>query len=407
MNIKLLLSSTFIATTLSVSAQDANKTFAITGDGNHDFLWMNIRQVDIGSGKVVQSLYQRDKTAFVMAEADSKSAMPAYRTPTETMVAAAAYDKNQNKLFFTPMRVGELRWLDLNAKGDQQKYYSVTSNLLNTQEALGDEANQFSRMVIAADGNGYALNNDASRLVKFTTGKKVTITDLGPVVDDESNKTISVKNKCTSWGGDMIADAYNKLYIISANHYVFVLDVDTRVAKQIGYITGLPVNFSTNGAAVDKDGNVVVASANTFAGYYKFSLKDFVATPIEGSDMVYNASDLANGNLLYQKEADAARTFADFKPVVPVLTNEAHIYPNPVTNNEFQISFDGQQAGKYNVAITDLSGKPVMNSVVNLGTSKTQVETITLNRAFAKGMYMVKVTDAAGKFIFTERIVVQ
>ena len=407
MNIKLLLSTSFIAATLAVSAQDANKTFAITGDGNHDFMWMNIRQVDIGSGKVVQSIYQRNKTAFVMAEADSKSAMPAYRTPTETMVAAAAYDKNQNKLFFTPMRVGELRWLDLNAKGDAQKYYSVTSSLLNTQEALGDEANQFSRMVIAADGNGYALNNDASRLIKFTTGKKVTITDLGPVVDDESNKTISVKNKCTSWGGDMIADAYNKLYIISANHYVFVLDLNTRVAKQIGYITGLPAAFSTNGAAVDKDGNVVVASANTFAGYYKFSLKDFVATPIEGSDMVYNASDLANGNLLYQKEVDAARTFADFKPVVPVLTNEAHIFPNPVTNNEFKIYFEGQQAGKYNVAITDLSGKPVMNSIINVGSSKSQVETITLNRSFAKGMYMVKVTDANNKFIFTERIVVQ
>ncbi len=407
MNIKLLLSTTFIATTLAVSAQDANKTFAITGDGNHDFLWMNIRQVDIGTGKTVQDVYVRDKSAFSLADADSKAQLASYRRPTETMVAAAAYDKNQNKLFFTPMRVGELRWLDLNAKGDQQKYYSVTSNLLNTQEALGDEANQFSRMVIAADGNGYALNNDASRLVKFTTGKKVTITDLGPVVDDESNKSISIKNKCTSWGGDMIADAYNKLYIISANHYVFVLDVETRVAKQIGYITGLPANFSTNGAAVDKDGDVVVASANTFAGYYKFSMKDFVAKPIDGSDMVYNASDLANGNLLYQKEADAARTFADFKPVVPVLTNEAHIYPNPVTNSEFKIYFEGQQAGKYNVVITDLSGKPVMNNVVNVGTSKTQVETITLSRSFAKGMYMVKVTDANNKFIFTERIVVQ
>ena len=407
MNIKLLLSTTFIAATLSASAQDANKTFAITGDGNHDFMWMNIRQVDITTGKIVQDVYQRDKSAFVMADADSKTQMAANRRPTETMVAAAAYDKNQNKLFFTPMRVGELRWLDLNAKGDAQKYYSVTSTLLNTNEALNDEANQFSRMVIAADGNGYALNNDCSRLIKFTTGKKVTITDLGSIVDDESNKTISVKNKCTSWGGDMIADAYNKLYIISANHYVFVLDLETRVAKQIGYITGLPAAFSTNGAAVDKDGNVVVASANTFAGYYKFSLKDFVAAPVEGSDMVYNASDLANGNLLYQKEVDAARTFADFKPVVPVLTNEAHIFPNPVTNNEFKIYFEGQQAGKYNVAITDLSGKPVMNRVVNVGTAKSQVETISLNRAFAKGMYMVKVTDANNKFIFTERIVVQ
>jgi TFIIF-interacting CTD phosphatase-like protein len=92
--------------------------------------------------------------------------------------------------------------------------------------------------------------------------------------------------------------------------------------------------------------------------------------------------------------------------LVPVLTNEAHIYPNPVTNSEFKIYFEGQQAGKYNVAITDLSGKPVMNSIVNV-TAKAQVETISLKRSFAKGMYMVKVTDASNKFIFTERIVVQ
>jgi Secretion system C-terminal sorting domain len=406
MNIRILLSTTFIAASFTVSAQDANKTFAITGDGNRDFMWMNIRQVDITSGKIVKDVYQRDKTAFVMMDADSKSQTLVQSRPTETMVAAAAYDRNQNKLFFTPMRVGELRWLDLNAKGDAQKYYTVTSSLLNTNKALNDEANHFTRMVIAADGNGYALTNDGSRLVKFTTGKKVTITDLGAVIDDESNKTVSIQNKCTSWGGDMIADAYNKLYIISANHYVFSLDVETRVAKQIGYITGLPANYSTNGAAVDKDGNIVVASANTFAGYYKFSIADFKATLIEGSDLIYNASDLANGNLLYQKEADAARTFADFKPVVPVLTNEAHIFPNPVTTSEFNIYFEDQAAGRYNVTITDLSGKPLMNRSVTVN-AKTQVVTVPLNRNFAKGMYMVKVTDASNKFIFTERIVVQ
>ena len=322
------------------------------------------------------------------------------------LVAAAAYDKNQHKLFYTPMRIGELRWLDLNTNGNTQKYYTVTATLLNNNEALNDEANHFTRMVIAADGNGYALTNDASRLVKFTTGKKVTITDLGSVIDDKANKNISIRNKCTSWGGDMIADAYNNLYIISANHYVFVLDLKTRKAKQIGYISGLPANYSTNGAAVDDDGNVVVCSANTFAGYYKFSVKDFTATKIEGSDMVYNASDLANGNLLYQKEADAARTFADFKPIVPVITNEAHIYPNPVTNHEFKIYFDGQLPGKYNVSITDLSGKAISNRAITVN-SKTQIEPVPLSRNISKGVYMVKVTDANNKFIFTERIVVQ
>ncbi len=406
MNIKFLLTTSFIAATLVSTAQDASKTFAITGDGNQDFMWMNIRQVDITTGKTVKDIYQREKTAFVMMDADTKTQSMAHRRPTETMVAAAAYDKYQNKLFFTPMRIGELRWLDLNAKGDAQRYYTVTSTLLNTYSSFTDEANNFTRMVIAADGNGYALTNDASRLIKFTTGKKVTITDLGAVIDDEANKSVSIKNKCTSWGGDMIADAYNKLYIISANRYVFSLDIDTRVARQIGYISGLPANYTTNGAAVDDDGNVVVCSANTFAGYYKFSLKDFVATKIESSDLLYNASDMANGNLLYQKEADAARTFADFKPIVPVLTNEAHIFPNPVTNSEFRVHFEGQQAGRYNVTITDLSGKPLVNNVVTVN-AKTQIETVTLNRSFAKGVYMVKVTDAGNRFIFTERIVVQ
>ncbi len=334
--------------------------------------------------------------------------MANYAQPTATMVAAAAYDKNHDKLFFTPMRIGELRWLDLNAKGDQKKFYSLRSPLFAASETTRDEAKNFTRMVIGADGNGYALTNDASRLIRFSTGKKVVITDLGGLIDDESNKNISVHNQCSSWGGDMIADAYNKLYIISANHYVFSVDVDTRVAKYIGYINGLPANYSTNGAAVDKDGAIVVSSANAFAGYYKFTLSDFNAKKIEGSDLVYNASDLANGNLLFQKEADAKKNFgsADFKAVVPVITNEAHIYPNPVTNSEFKISFDGQQAGRYNVIITDLSGKALMTRTVNIA-SKSQVETIQLNRGFAKGVFMVKVTDATNKFIFTERIVVQ
>ncbi|MFN8305217.1 MAG: T9SS type A sorting domain-containing protein [Ferruginibacter sp.] len=408
MNRKLLLSSSFIIAGLVSAAQDANRTYAITGDGNGDFLWMNIRQVDIGSGKVTQDIYQRNKTAFILADADSKTPLANYAQPTATMVAAAAYDKNHDKLFFTPMRIGELRWLDLNAKGDQKKFYSLRSPLFAASETTRDEAKNFTRMVIGADGNGYALTNDASRLIRFSTGKKVVITDLGGLIDDESNKNISVHNQCSSWGGDMIADAYNKLYIISANHYVFSVDVDTRVAKYIGYINGLPANYSTNGAAVDKDGAIVVSSANAFAGYYKFTLSDFNAKKIEGSDLVYNASDLANGNLLFQKEADAKKNFgsADFKAVVPVITNEAHIYPNPVTNSEFKISFDGQQAGRYNVIITDLSGKALMTRTVNIA-SKSQVETIQLNRGFAKGVFMVKVTDATNKFIFTERIVVQ
>ncbi len=405
MNIKLLLSSSFIVLGLSAGAQDANSSFAITGKGAGDFQWVNIRQVNVKTGTVEKTIY--DNASNATTTVFSQGSNNIVQAPVMGYgVAAAAYDKMHNRLYFTQMHYGVLSYVDLNKK---EPVFNFAGALVQRNDGTFlQEESHITRMVIGADGNGYGITNDGNHLIRFTTGKKAVITDLGNLVDAESNKGISVHNRCSSWGGDMIADAYNKLYIISANHNIFTIDVDTRVATHIGTITGLPANYTTNGAAVDADGAIVVSSANTFEGYYKFKINDFAAVKIEGSDKTYNASDLANGNLLLQKEADAAKNFgaAEFRPVTPVINADAHIYPNPVTSNEFKVSFEGQQTGKYNVTVTDLSGKPVMTRVVYV-TAKTQVETVPLNRSFAKGMYMVKVTDANNKFIFTERIVIQ
>ena len=422
MNFKILLSTSFIALTFSAAAQNS-PTYAITGDGAGDFRWMSIRKVDIITGKITANVYQRDKTPYVLVDAATKapattqsfkyenngttSVVQMQDAPTATMVAAAAYDKKHDKLFFTPMRIGELRWLDVSASGESSKFYAEKTQLLNTADMM-DEANHITRMDIAADGNGYAITNDANHLIRFTTGKKTVVTDLGNLIDAESNASgISIHNKCTSWGGDMVADAYGKLYVISANHQVFKVDIDTRIATHIGSITGLPANYTTNGAAVDEDDNIVVSSANSFDGFYKFKMTDLAAVKIQSSDNTYSASDLANGNLLYQKEADAKRSFnmPSLAPIVPINT-DARIFPNPVTANEFRVLFDGQKAGQYTVALTDLSGRAVMAKVVTVS-FKTQTETVQLSKTVAKGMYMVKVTDAANQLIFTERIVVQ
>jgi hypothetical protein len=421
MNFKTLLSTSFMLTSLTGLAQDA-KTFAITGDGTGDFKWMSIRQVDLSSGKVTAAIFQREKTAYVLANAATKAAATTQTikfetngvaafaqiadAPTVTMVAAAAYDKRHDKLFFTPMRIGELRWLDVGAQGETAKFYAEKNQLLNTAD-LSDEANHITRMDIAADGNGYAITNDANHLIRFTTGKKTVITDLGNLIDAESNKGgITIHNKCTSWGGDMIADAYGKLYVISANHQVFKVDIDSRIATHIGAITGLPANYTTNGAAVDADDYIVVSSANSFEGFYKFKLADLAAVKIESSDKAYSASDLANGNLLFQKEADAKRVFG-ITPLQPTAINtDARIFPNPVTANEFRVLFDGQKAGQYTVALTDLSGRAIMTKKISVS-SKVQTETVRISSAVAQGMYLVKVTDASNQMVFTERIVVQ
>jgi Secretion system C-terminal sorting domain len=406
MNKKHLLSAAIIFSSLTASAQDASKTYAITGDKDGSYLWMNIRQVDIAKGKTEKDIYKRDVTPFVLLDAATKKEItPAQNypsAPTASMVAAAAYDKKHGKLFFTPMRIDELRWVETGANADAQKYYSVKgfsgSNLM-------DEANHFTRMVINADGFGYAISNDGNHLIQFSTGKKTAITDLGNLIDADENKGISVHNKCSSWGGDMVADAYNKLYVISASHNVFVVDVNTRIATYKGAITGLPGNYTTNGAAVDADGKIVVSTATGFSGYYKFDIADLQATMIEGSDNI-NASDLANGNLLLQKESDAARSFgaAVLPKIAPAA--EGRVFPNPVTANEFKVSFDGFDAGVYTIALTDLSGRAIMNKTVNVF-AKTQTETVRVSSAIAKGMYLVKVTDANKKNVVTERIVIQ
>lgn len=417
MNFKVLLSSALVVASFTASAQSKNATYAITGDGANDFLWMNIRQVDLSSGQVTKTLFERSQSPYSFYEAgrgkntliseNENSNIGAREYPTASLVASAAYDKKNNKLFFTPMRMFELRWLDLNSNEAQPKFFTVVPESLQ----LGDpnnEANHITRMVIGADGYGYALTNDARHLFRFSTGKNIEITDLGNVVDAESNTSVSIQSRCTSWGGDMVADAYGKLHVITAGHHVFMIDPATRIATHQGVITGLPAGYTTNGAAVNDDGNLIVASANMFDGYYIVDINKLTAVRMEGSETKYNASDLANGNLLFQKEADAASSFViknDNLPVVPV-AGTAKIYPNPVTNGSLNIIFNNKAAGRYNVVISDLTGRIMQTNSLNL-TRGVQNAAVRLNARLFKGMMMVQVLDEKKESVITEKIMVQ
>ena len=261
-------------------------------------------------------------------------------------------------------------------------------------------------MVFAADGNGYAVTNDGNHLYRFTTGRKPSITDLGSLIDAEENKGLSVHNKCSSWGGDMIADAYGKLYIISATRNVFTVDVNSRITSFKGTITGVPANYTTNGAAVDADGNIILCSATAFEGYYKMSMSDLVAKKIEGSDMVYNASDLASGNLLLQKEADQARRFdAAAKPVAVNAISENIVFPNPVVSNTFNVLLDRNMSGNYTVVLSDLSGRALQSNKAGFVKGQQSYQVNLANRP-AKGTYLVKVLDEKGNVALSDKVII-
>ena len=406
MNFKLLLSTTFIASSLLATAQNAGNAYAITGSNNNKFLWNNIKQVDLATGTVVKTLFEADATAFKMSYADgSKFLNTQDAKPTVFGVAAAALDARHNRLYFAPMHLSEIRYLDLD--NANASFTVVKQNIIGASATYQNEENHLTRMVIAADGYGYAITNDANHLIRFTTGNKVVVEDLGALVDAESNKTISVHNKCTSWGGDIVADAFGKLVIVSANHNVFSVDVNSKIATYDGAITGLPATFTTNASAVDNEGNMIVGSAVVFDGLFKVNVKSLAATKIENTENQFNASDLANANFLSQKEYNSKNKFNTTAQLyTDVISGSSRVFPNPVTNSEFKVLFDDLSVGTYTITVTDLTGRIILNKTANIA-AKVQAEKVQLKSTLAKGMYLVKVSNANQKLMFTERIVVQ
>lgn len=415
MNNKLLLTATLLAGTVFAQAQQNRTTYAITGDGNQDFVWMNIRQVDINTGEVVKTLFERSKTEFVIKDVNNNTSRnqtnfatdniftnTAY--PTGSLVAAAAYDQRTNKLFFVPMKNNELRWLDLNSSETTPTFY--TKSFINAGRTTDpyDEAANITRMVIGADGMGYAMSNDGNHFYSFTTGKRTEIVDLGNIIDADVNSAVSIHNKCTSWGGDLIADAYGKLHVISANHHVFVIDPATRIATYKGMIQGLPAGYTTNAAAVNDEGEVIIASANLFDGYYKLSMTDLKVSKILGSNTRFNISDFANANLLFAKQAGSVLN----NQVIPAATLpvEASVYPNPVTNSSFSIKFQHAKEGRYRITMTDLAGRTMLTRTTRLANG-TQIERINTKSSMPKGVYFVSVVDDNNQTIIKEKIILQ
>ena len=338
--------------------------------------------------------------------------------PFATNSAAMAYDKKHERLYYTPMAINQLRYIDLKSG----KIYFFEDETFGSVKGFGDAANQITRMVIASDGNGYALTNDANHLIRFTTGKKPTITDLGPVSDDAANGNFSVHSS-GGYGGDMIADVNNNLYLVTANRNVYKFPVDTKVATHVGTIKGLPRGFSTNGAMVEEGSKVIVASSESTVGYYRFDLNTMQAEQVSAEGNVFNASDLANGNLAFekkkkdkkeeevvnnteeQKQATAAEENARTRKPEILAENSISVFPNPTTTGNVKVSFNDIPAGKYQVQLLDLTGKLIRSQDVVVN-NKMQIENINLPD-LAKGSYLIKVVNEPASISVTSKIVVQ
>lgn len=312
-------------------------------------------------------------------------------------VAAIAYDKKNERLFFTPMLMDQLRYIDLKT----MKVYFVNGFGLAGNIKAADQSNIITRMAIASDGNGYALSNDGNNLIRFTTGKKITVTNLGNVTDDPANKDISIHNSCTSYGGDMIADDDGNLYVFSARNQVFRINIETKVATHLGGISGIPASFTVNGAAVDADAKVWVSSAVDNSALYRVDMKTLEATKM--TETTWKSSDLASSNLLATKKPVVVPELLSAVDEVP--NKHVQLFPNPVVSKQFAIRLSLPE-GNYMLRMTDLMGRQtILQSAINQKGLHTQ--SVTLPSATQIGMYLIRVLDQNGKSVYSKKILVQ
>jgi hypothetical protein len=405
----LLLSSSFMLLAGFATAQ-SSKTYAITSESANNYYWGNIREIDLATGKVLNTIFESDKTPFKSYDSKTKNQISTEQKgfatnysekPFAHGVAASAFDKKHNRLYFTPMHTAQIRYYDL-ASGES-KFFFLDNKLIDNPSGYLTEENHITRMVLIGKV-GYAITNDGNHLFQFTTNKNAVVTDLGALVDDVSNNGVSVHNKCTSWGGDIIAADNGMLYLISANKHVFSVDVASRQAKLLGVITGIPAQFTTNGAVVNDAGKVVVTSANAAAGFYELDIATLQATAVAGSVSNVSISDLANANVIVT-EKSTTPTENRINPLL-IANDNINIYPNPVTTTQFKINFDEMGKGNYTVQVTDLMGRQLLNKRVVVQ-NESQVETIDMQKKPSAGIYLVKVSDGTNKQVFVGKLSVE
>ena len=219
--------------------------YAITDVNKEGANWSFLRKVDLRTGAFSEVVLNgNDASTLAYDDATKKQLLEPLKDARfgttanaafGTGVAAIALDKRNNRLYYTPMFIDQLRYIDLKT----MKVYFVTgSEFTGIKTKATDQSNIVTRMAIGDDGKGYALTNDANHLLQFTTGKKISVIDMGALVDDPGNKTVSIHNSCNSFGGDMIADDDGNLYLFSNRTNVFKINIGTKVATHLGTVSG-------------------------------------------------------------------------------------------------------------------------------------------------------------------------
>lgn len=377
----------FLLIAAQAFAQDG--LLALTGKPGNNIVLNDIRQLDFKTGVQKEVLLASNTPVKVFSSKSKKQItqnVGSFDHAQAAAIATLAYDTKNNKTIYMPMFSTNIYVLDNKSK----EITLLENNILKTTPC--DLGSQFTRMTTGADGAVYAVSNSGSQWIKiYAKNGSYIVEDLGELKDAASNGRNSIKVVNTGYGGDMIADADNNLYILAASGAVFKINAQDNTVQYLDKVKGLPQGFTLNGAAVDADGHIVLASARG-GKLYQTNFESFEAQPVENilSEPVY---DLASPYLLYQNKTVNNAS---------ALASTVDLYPTHVVDGHFNIK-SGEKAVRF-VEIFDASGQLAQKLELKNRETKTD-QKIDVN-TLKTGVYIVNLLDQERQVLSTKKILV-
>jgi len=285
---------------------------------------------------------------------------------------AAMTTAPDGSIFYMPMNGDKVSIVNPSSKAGS--LVEIPNRVVNNR----NQGSFYARMTTGSDGFIYALNNEGSELLKISTNG--SIQNLGSVSGiAEFAKASGVETSV--YGGDMIADAFGNLYVVSASAHVFKFNPNKLNAEYIGKINGLPDGYTVNGVAVMRDGNVLLATTS-HNGLYTLDMNTLEAS--FKSDYAVPVYDLSSPYFLHQSTLDE---FANAQSMYS-------LYPTIVKNNELNIVSKSTENSKLNVTVWNLNNKQIYSK--NLTVNSIGDYKVNLSGSLQPGIYVLKATNQEG-----------
>jgi len=371
----------------SAKSQTDHFAYAVTAVNKGGTEWVALRKLDTRTSEF---------SSILLNVKDNDP-----QTVTGGSVAAIAYDRRTNRLYYTSMQIDQLHYIDLST----MKSFTVADQYFS-KAASYDLKNDgpINRMVIAPDGYGYTITNDGTHLIRFTTSESPVIADMGDLQDDPLNKEMTIHSICSNSGGDMVADDAGHLYLITGFNKVFKVDIAGRKASYLGTVSGLPAKFTTSGVAVTEDGKQLLISSSVYSNaYFLVNPETWNASPAATTHEIFESADLANSNILTTKTGANSSLFISKNPENQ---NKIRIFPNPVLDDEVSIQFNQLPPGNYTIQLANLLGKRLIEQKASVS-GHGQTEIMHIPAYTLQGFYYIRILDEKNNVMSTQKLVVE